>query len=332
VSHDYQDGLADLLDVVGQNYRENELLAAHAEKPTRKIIGTETTHERAAWLAMRDHPEFSGQFLWAGVNYLGESRQWPLIGDDEGFYDRTDRAKPDGLERESWWSESPVVHIARRVAPTQKAPTDPGYEAQQYRPAPVVFADWSPTDRSAHDENVEVYSNCETVELFLNGKSLGSLPRNADDSARKWKVPFAAGELKAVGSNHGVVVATETQRTAGKPAELLLTVERARLSTAWDDVGYVRATVADAQGTPVPDATNALKFSVSGPGKILTTDNADNADDSGFQKPERNAYEGTAIAILRATAATGNVVVHVSAEGLKSAAVSLPILPVISAK
>jgi len=327
VSHDYEDGLADMLDVVGQNYREREILAAHAAKPTRKIVGTETTHGRESWLPMRDNAEYSGQFLWSGTDYLGESRRWPFIGDESGFYDRTDRAKPDGMERESWWSETPVVHLARRVAPTQKAPTDPGYEAEQYRPAQVVFPDWSPAARGTHDENIEVYSNCESVELFLNGRSLGSKPRNADDSARKWTVPFEPGSLKAVGSNHGAVTASEELHTAGKPAKLLLTVERARLSAAWDDVAYVRAVVADADGTPVPDAAMPLLFSVHGQGIILATDNADNADPSGFQKPQRNAYKGTAIAIIRATAAAGEVEVRVSAEGLQAATIHLPIQP-----
>ena len=114
VSHDYDDGLADLLDVVGQNYRPNELLAAHAQKPTRKIIGTENTHELSQWLPVRDHPEYSGEFLWAGVDYLGEARSWPFIGSGGGMDDRTDAMKPDALERESWWSAGSVVHVVRR--------------------------------------------------------------------------------------------------------------------------------------------------------------------------------------------------------------------------
>jgi len=85
VSHDYDDGLADLLDVVGQNYREQEILKAHADKPTRKIIGTENTHDRNQWVAMRDHPEYSGQFLWSGIDYLGEAHRWPSIGAGSGL-------------------------------------------------------------------------------------------------------------------------------------------------------------------------------------------------------------------------------------------------------
>ena len=84
-SHDYEDGLADLLDVVGQNYRPLEILKAHADKPTRSIIGTENAHDRDQWTAVRDHAEYSGQFLWSGIDYLGESRTWPTIGSGSGL-------------------------------------------------------------------------------------------------------------------------------------------------------------------------------------------------------------------------------------------------------
>ena len=78
-SHVYDNGFADLMDVVGQNYRENELLAAHNTKPDRKIIGTENHQDLPTWLALRDHQAFSGEFLWTGVDYLGESAGWPMI-------------------------------------------------------------------------------------------------------------------------------------------------------------------------------------------------------------------------------------------------------------
>ena len=141
VSHDYDDGLADMLDVVGQNYRENELLAAHEQRAARRIIGTETTHVLPAWLAMRDHPAFSGQFLWAGVDYLGESPGWPLISEDAGLLDRTGAFKARGWERQSWWSNAPMVRAVRRTASPQAPPTDPGYEKVTQRQRPVLFHD-----------------------------------------------------------------------------------------------------------------------------------------------------------------------------------------------
>ena len=121
VSHDYDDGLADLLDVIGQNYRENEILAAHEQKPTRKIIGTENRHERAVWLALRDNPPYAGQFLWSGIDYLGESRRWPVVAAGSGLLDRTGR-------RSRWRSSGKVGGATSRWFSSRAAsrPIPPG--------------------------------------------------------------------------------------------------------------------------------------------------------------------------------------------------------------
>ena len=104
VSKDYDNGLADMLDVVGQNYREQELVAAHQQKPTRKVIGTENRHEREVWLALRDNPFIAGQFLWPGIDYLGEA-DWPRTTFVRGLLDRTGEPRAAGWERASWWSD-----------------------------------------------------------------------------------------------------------------------------------------------------------------------------------------------------------------------------------
>lgn len=347
VSHDYDDGLADMLDLVGQNYRPNEILAARRQKPERKIIGTENTHEIGQWVPVRDNADYAGMFVWSGTDYLGESRHWPVIADSSGLDDRTDAMKPDALERQSWWVSTPVVHIVRRVAPVQRNSIDPGYEpgsaqalalaagagavakqpagvANTDSPPQTAYPDWSPANRGAHAENVEVFSNCGEVELLLNGKSLGTQNIHADATSRKWTLAFEPGSLTATCKDHPGVA--ETLRTAGKAARVTLTVERGKLSLGWDDVGYLRATVVDADGTTVPDSSAELHFSVSGPGKVLATDSGDPADHSGFQKPERDAFHGVAIALVRATADRGDVIVRVAADGLQGAAATLSIL------
>ncbi len=321
VSHDYEDGLADLLDVVGQNYRPNEILAAHEQKPSRKILGTENIHDRDTWLAVRDHPAYSGMFIWSGTDYLGESRHWPLIGDASGLFDRTDFPKPDALEHEAWWASRPVLYIVRRVARPPKAPTDPGYELEQYRPRAVVFADWTPENREPHTEQVEVYSNCAEVTLSLNGTGLGALPLPADASPRTWEVPFAPGTLEARCGDPQETKATLT--TAGEPAAVELHAENDALGTGFDQVAFVRATVVDSRGTPVPSAAVPLLFSVRGPGLILATDNADNAYTGVFALPRRTTLGGRAIVLLRATQAGGNLHIEAASPGLRTGSLDL---------
>jgi len=318
VSHDYDNGLADLLDVVGQNYREKEILAAHRQKPTRKIVGTENTNDLNQWVAMRDNPEYSGQFIWVGVDYLGESAAWPNYAYGKGLLDRTAKPRPVGYQRKSWWSDKPMVYIARRVAPTTASPTDPGYEAAEQRRTQTLFGDWTPKDLGPHQENAEIYSNCDEVELFLNGKSLGSKPKNADDSPRNWKVNFEAGEIKAVGKNGDKVVAEFELKTAGKPAKIILSTDKTGITNDWNDVVFVTAMVVDDKGIVVPNANDLIVFEATGAGDIVAVDSADNADHDPFQTKRRKAFQGTCEALIKAKGASGTIRVSAAAAGLTS--------------
>ena len=333
-SHDYDNGLADLLDVVGQNYREAELVAAHAAKPTRKIIGTENGPDRAVWLALRDNAPYSGQFLWTGVDYLGEAREagdWPVIANGSGLVDRTGYPRARGLERQSWWAAEPNVHIERRVAPTAALNVDPGYQVATPRFKQVLFADWTPSDPAAHNEAVEVYTNCQEVELLLNGVSLGRQKLHADASPLTWSVPFAPGSLKAVAYKDGKQVAADELRTAGKPARIVLTPERAKVSSAWSDLVFVEAKVTDAAGTIVPDSSELIRLTVNGPGSVVAADDANNSDHDSFSIPQRHAFEGRAVFLVRATAGSGNIHLTATAPGLKDGAADVVATPSIPA-
>ena len=198
--------------------------------------------------------------------------------------------------------------------------------ASTARPPQQEFSDWTPRDSDPHDENVEVYSNCEEVELLLNGKSLGSQPLPPDAVPRAWKVAFEPGTLKALGRNKGQVVATHELRTAGKPARILLTADRATLTPDWDDVSYITAAVVDASGVVVPDAKDLVSFKLSGPGRIAAVDSGDNASHESFQADTRRAYQGQCIAILQATAPTGQIRLTGFAPGLASAALLLEVV------
>ena len=316
VSHDYDNGLADLLDVVGQNYREKEILAAHKQKPSRKIIGTENTNDLAQWVAMRDNPEYAGQFIWVGIDYLGETQKYPNYAFGKGWLDRTATARPIAFQRQSWWTKTPMVYISRRVAPAEKSPTDPGYEVAEQRRTQTLFSDWTPKNLGKHEENVEIYSNCERVELFLNGKSLGEKSKPVDDSPRNWKVEFETGTIKAVGKNNGKTVAEYELRTAGKPAKIVLSANKNSLANNWDDVAFVEAKIVDINGVIVPSANDSVTFKVEGAGVIAAVDSGDNTNIAPFQDVKRKAFQGIVFAYIKANKNTGKITVSASAPNL----------------
>ena len=319
---DYQNGLADMLDVIGTNYRDQELLQAWRDKPGRKIIGTEQSHERATWLACRDNPPHSGQFLWVGVDYLGESRSWPLTVFNAGLIDRAGFIQPRGYERQSWWSDKPMVKAFRRVARTAETPADPGYEAVEWKRQQVLFSDWNPADAAIQRVNVEIYSNADEVELLLNGKSLGKKPTRKDCAALNWDVPYAPGTLQAIARNSGREVARDTLRTAGKAVAVRLLPDKKSLGLGWDDVAHVVAELVDANGTVVPDAADLVRFELSGPGKIVAVDSGSVVSTEPFQASEREAFQGRCLAILRAKGG-GELTLSARVEGMKPASVQL---------
>jgi beta-galactosidase len=329
VTGDYTNGLADLLDVIGTNYRDRELLAAHRANPARKIVGTEQRHDLDTWRACRDHPQHAGQFLWTGIDYLGEARRWPRIGFGSGLLDRTGVPRPVAFQRQSWWTDRPMVYVVRRTGPDELDPTDPGYESSDLRRPQVLFNDWTPLRLGRHEENVEVYSNCETVELLLNGRSLGAKPLNAKDSPRNWKVAFEQGSLQAVARNKGRVVARQELRTAGRPAKVVLSTDRTRLLKSWDEVAHVAATIVDEQGVLVPSAGHRITFRIKGPGVVATVDNGNNAETGPFHSTVRNAYQGRCLATVKATAPLGVITLTAHATGLESATVTMRAVNVV---
>jgi len=336
VTKDYENGLADMLDVVGQNYRENELIAASRQNPKRSIVGTENAHNRSNWVPVRDYAPFSGMFLWTGVDYLGEANRsgWPNIQNPAGLLDRTGRQKISGMERESWWSQRPVVHLVRNADPAAAGPATDGAGGPNQpalptmiavatpKPKVALFDDWTPDDRTPHEETIEVYSNCQRVEAFLNGRSLGTLPLHQDASPRRWPVRYVPGEVRAVCRDAGAAGVSDSLRTAGAPVRIALQADEPQVGSHFDDMTYVRARVVDANGVTVPSASHRLHFAVSGAGEIVAIDNGSSVDHTPFPSHDRAAEGGMAVALVRG-AGRGRFTITATAEGLKSGTAEL---------
>lgn len=303
----YTNGFAELMDVVGQNYRENEILAAWKDKPIRKVIGTENGHDNSTWLALRDNAFLSGQFLWTGIDYLGEAN-WPAISRNSGLLDRIGNMLPNGYQRQSWWSDKPMVKMVRNEDNMGKG---------------LLVRDWTPGDFGTYDEAyVYVYSNCEEVELFLNGASKGKQTIHQDASARFWNIGFDPGTLKAVGYNKGQVVATDELTTAEPAVKIQLASDHKMLKNAWEDLAYIRATLVDGKGERNPTYNPKLTFSISGPGVIKAVDNGDVLSHEKYATDVRTAFRGEAVALIQATG-KGTITVSVKADGVEGNSITI---------
>jgi beta-galactosidase len=306
----YLNGFAEKMDIVGQNYREKELVDAHLANPARIVIGTENGHGLTEWLILRDNPFMSGQFLWTGVDYLGEAL-WPAISSRSGLFDRTGGWKPLSYQRQSWWADKPVVHIVRKDGNAGEGDW---------------IANWTPVDVGTYDDaRVQVYSNCDEVELFLNGKSLGAKVKPADDSPRFWEITFEKGTLKAVAKNKGIEVASDELKTAGIPTRIFLTSDKSKITKNWDDVSYVTANVVDADGITCPNSDKLISFSVSESGLISAVDNGDSNSHEAYQASERHIFNGQCIAIIKAKTSSGKIIVTASSPELISGSVTIEV-------
>ena len=290
----YKNGFAEMMDVVGQNYRVDELKAYHEAHPEKAIIGTENTHDVQSWLMLRDDPSLCGQFLWAGIDYLGEAA-WPQVMWSTSLLDVTGGVKPAGLQRASWWSAEPMVAFARHA---------------ENNGAGALISDWTPADMDTYDQaSVEVYSNCQEVELFINGESQGrkAMPDNARPAL--YNVNFNPGKIEAVGYNDGKEAARYASVTADEPNRINIESVGGHAGTGSDDVEILSIQIVDSEGNVCPNNDCRIELKVDG-AELIAVDNADVlAHDTSHKSAVFNTYQGRMVAYIRRMQATGKVTV-----------------------
>ena len=304
----YNNGFSELLDVIGQNYNEQGLLMAWNGLAGRKIIGTENTPARSSWLVMKNNPQYAGQFLWTGLEYLGEA-DWPKVGWSTALFTRNGMWKHTGWERRSWWTDEPMVRISRKDDMPNGTQTE----------------DYTPTNPSGQ-VSLTIYSNCEEVELFLNGNSLGKQAVPEDDAPNVYTFDYQPGTVKAIGRNGGKDVAEHSLTTAGKPVRLNVQAERQTVPFDWEEVVYVRAVIEDENGVRFPNIDAKITLTVTGPGELVSIDNEDVYSHERYKANQRTAYKGAVTGIVRATGKRGVIKVTATADGLTSSSTEIRIV------
>lgn len=175
---------------------------------------------------------------------------------------------------------------------------------------------------------VETFSNCQSVELLLNGESLGvRRPEDYSNSTILWYVPYEAGSLRAIGKNEGNEVATDELLTAGPPAGIVLAPDRAKLAADGQDVSHIEVRLVDAKGVLVPDGDRLIRFAVKGPGAIIGVDNGDLRCPEPYKANQRTTHWGRCLVILQATRQAGTIEFTATASNLPPATVTIESKP-----
>jgi beta-galactosidase len=192
-----------------------------------------------------------------------------------------------------------------------------------------ILPHWNWPERVGQVTPVHVYTSGDEAELFLNGRSLGRKRRGPRDYRLRWDdVVYEPGELRVVAYRDGQGWATDEVATTGPPARVELSVDRDTIRADGRDLAFVTATIVDAEGRPVPRSENRLRFSLSAPGEIVATDNGDPTSHEPFQQSTRNAFNGMALAIVRATPGeAGSIRVRVESDDLRGNELSIAAMP-----
>jgi beta-galactosidase len=249
--------------------------------------------------AVKDAPWVAGEFVWTGFDYIGEPSpfSWPSVSSYFGIVDLCGFPKDRYYLYQSQWTDKPLVHILPNW-------NWKGFEGQKI---PV----WC-------------YSNCESVELFLNGKSLGEKKfSDTQDLHLVWNVPYSPGTLKAVGKNNGKIICTDEIQTAGAPAKIILTPDRTEITADGEDLSYIRVEIADKEGRVCPNADNLVKFNIKGAGIIAGVDNGNPISHEYFKTNERKVFHGLALVVIQSTDKVGEIKLNATSDGLNGSELSI---------
>jgi beta-galactosidase len=324
------------LDVGGYNYAWDLYASDHERRPERIMVGTESFPLKALenWQQVEAHNHVIGDFVWTSFDYLGESgigRQY-YEGENAGFLaefpwhqaycgdlDLCGFKRPQSYYRDMVWGAANQVYIAVHYpVPEDKtaAVTRWGW--------PDVAPNWTWPGREGQTFQVDVYSNCERVELFLDDASLGVQPTTRDDNlTASFQVPYQPGALRAVGYAGEETVAEMVLETVGLPAAIRLIPDRETIPAAPDSLCFVTVEVVDAQGRLQPNAANEIFVTTVGAGSVAAVGSGDPANTEPYRGNQHTVYRGRCLVALRSTGEAGQIRLRAQADGLEEAEIAI---------
>ncbi|MDR2462798.1 MAG: DUF4982 domain-containing protein, partial [Verrucomicrobiales bacterium] len=332
------------LDIAGYNYNIGSHAEDHARVPGRVMVSTESGRQ---WTAVIWNKEFGafpyivGDFIWTAIDYLGEAgigrvvldgdagghggdNHWPWHGAECSDIDIVGTRRPHSYFTNISWDRGEKMHLTVRqpvheghklgiggwaLHPESDSWTWPGFEGEKIKAV--------------------IYARADKVKLFQDDKLIGEKPADRDQNyTAEFDLTYEPGVLRAEAWKAGQKIAGQTIATVSEPAALTMTADRQELNADGQALCFLTVEVTDKTGAWHPNADTELTFTVSGPGVIQGTANADMRDLVSYQSTKRKAYLGRALAVIRATNQPGVIKLTVSAGGFKPVTVSVTAKPV----
>jgi beta-galactosidase len=277
-----------------------------------------------------------GDFVWTGMDYLGEaSIGWRGFPQNENYYpwhlaycgdiDICGFKRPQSYYRDVLWNVGKQLSIfVKPPEPSFPVKDDRIYWSKWHWHDHV--ADWNWEGYEKEPLEVIVYSAYEKVELFLNGISLGEKSTNAtNERMAKWKVPYEKGELKAMATNMDGTMISTILRTAEKPTEITMASDRNTLVANGQDLSFIALELLDENGIRNPKSDSVVKFEIDGPGEIVALGSANPISTESFKQNKRKAYKGRCLVIIKSGKKEGDIVLKATSEGCITAELTIKV-------
>jgi beta-galactosidase len=330
------DDVFGVLDVRGYNYQWRQYRPDHERLPKRVICGTESTPGEVLdnWSAVRELDCAIGDFVWTALDYLGEAGvgrveydtaklhglgEYPWHHANCGDFDLCGFKRPQSYYRDMVWQTGGRLYVAvHDPVPEGKKPSLTCWGWHD------VWPDWTRPGQEGRPFTVDVYSSCERVELFLNGRSAGVKPTGRQEKhMATFTVPYEPGELKAVGYDGDRRVAAHVVKTVGAPAAIRLTPDRAVIAAGGSDLCFVTVEILDRAGLVHPRADDAVSFAVQGEGTLAAVGSGNPISTEPSCGNRRKAHRGRCLAVLRSGENPGSFRLRAQADGLEGAEITV---------
>ncbi|MBP7180496.1 MAG: DUF4982 domain-containing protein, partial [Dysgonomonadaceae bacterium] len=298
-----------VLDITGYNYTESRYDSDHKKYPDRVIFGSENRHDMSAWKAVRDKEFIFGQFLWTGIDYLGESGPWPSRGFYSGLIDFGGSIKPRGYFRQSLWSDKPMAYLGTYPTPGKggknrlfdvwsQLEAEKNADFAEKTPSMDAWPIWN--YREGQMIRVVCYTNAAKAKLMLNDREIGAVQDYNDETGIiYWDIPYEPGVLKVIGMDaDDNEISTYEIRTSKRPYALKIIQEEQRLDRE-EGIARIVLQVVDEDGIPVMISDDEITCHLSGNARLLGLEASNNSDMTDYTDNKHRVFYGRIVAFVK---------------------------------